>query len=245
MDKWNVIYTNVIKMLYSVVNQIIMRKVLLAALMLFSIVARAQERSFTGLAIFQLGSDTVVLYNYAATVRIKIGITNDSQSVLLGKFDKAETAVVYRLLRNADNAKNYSNMSCCPDCHEFYVSLFKAENVLMQRITLKYYKNKLIYVECQLSKKLLDDVSAKFGKPATSTKKDTISCGTNGNIQKLVGETLTIPWRIQNVVVRGIMQRTYNERCQPQYHGTFIYAIDDQFAAACEEEAKKKAQQVN
>ena len=203
----------------------------------------AQEKSFTGFGIFQLGSDTTALYNYAAEMKVKVVVTDNSQDVLLGKLNKQGEVTIFKMLRNADKAKNYSGMAYCPDLAEFYLSAYSGEGVDMKLITLKYYHNKLIHVELNLNKILLDGMSAKYGKRKMVSKSDTITCsGPDGISHKLLAQKSTIPLKIGDVSFWCELEKTYNENCKTVYHGLLAYEITNKEATDCEDEAKKKAQ---
>lgn len=218
-----------------------MKRTLPIALLFLTSQAFAQDKkTFTGFGIFQIGSDTSVIYKYAADMNAKIMPSDNSEGVMLGKIKTNSRISVFRLFRNAEKAKNYRGMSYCADVEEFYLTSFTAEGIEMRNINLKYYKDKLIYVECTIDKRLLDNLSARYGRPKVSSTTDPVSCtGPDGKQQGLTSSTTTLEWHIDNIGVRGVLQKTYDEQCKQVFHGTFSYATGDKAALDCENAAAK------
>ncbi|HTD97853.1 MAG TPA: hypothetical protein VK668_01135 [Mucilaginibacter sp.] len=81
-----------------------MKKLIFPPLVLFVQFAFAQK-SFNGLGMFQIGTDTSMIYHYAIKMHTKVVIADNSVALLKGDLEHSPKVMIYRLMATRTKAK--------------------------------------------------------------------------------------------------------------------------------------------
>lgn len=221
-----------------------MKKVLLIAILApFASTVIAQEK-FTGIGIFQIGSDTSIVYEFAKSFKNKVKIYKKASDASYMHNMATNSAMVknktiepfvYKYEYDGKDRYVKTLVSQCPEISEFHITKYDVSGITITGIKLRFFKNKLISFSSNYNKEISNAMTSKYGAPHLEVKEKEYKCeySLTGIEKSILSKTYINKWQNGEIEAISKIGDDYDRNCKKIYKSSFYYSLISSDSIEC------------